>query len=858
MNILNKLTQKHLLMNKKRTIVTIIGIILSTALMVGIGLLLSTFREGMIEDVISYRGDYNAKITNVSKNNINIINNNMAIDHYITRNYLGYDKIPYQEEDERTSYFKVYSISSKYMEHLEVQTGRLPKNDKEIVIPAYLAQEYPNELKIGTTLSLSLGDRYFEEEPITNLSLYYEGEYLVGQKDYTFTIVGIIKKDYYEDDDVGCYIYTTGITSPKMDVYLTYKNVGKTYDVTEKIAASLGIATDSGEYRQRIDYNDSLLALYGVSSYDNLVGSMTSMMVILLTLVSIACIIVIYNSFAISVMERKKQFGLMSSIGATKQQIKRTVLYEAMLVSIIGIPLGILSAYLGISVVVLIMDQLLTDIVSMHFHLATYPLFIIIPIVFMIITIFISALMPAKKASKISPIEAIRLNDDIKIKGKKVRSPKWIRRVFGIEGDIAYKNMKRNKKKYRITVASLFISIVLFVSFSGYVSYLLLGTDSYLAIPEVDIIVTYNEKLSDKEVIESIKNNEDVLDYMEYTRVYSYTDTDMSSVYSDKYLDYLEKYENYSSTDTDTRQIIFAVLSNTSYKNYLHSIGKKEELPILYANFNKVTYKDNSRKSYHFSKYNNKVKELNILKCDYDKETDTDKYTDLFQIKNYYIATNKSVGLGLFDENTSDIILISKDMAYSYGLIDLEEERHTDLLITAPKYEHIDALVKQYEKEGNRMYRIYYQNIREEMKMMKNMATVINLLVYGFVALVTLIGVTSVFNTINTSIALRRKEFAVLRSIGLTTGGFNKMLCFESLFFGLKSLFYALPVSMGVIYLMHASMRNIVETDHLLIPWKSISLAILLVFVVIAISMAYATKKVKKDNILDAIREENI
>lgn len=856
MNILNKLTQKHLVMNKKRTIVTIIGIILSTALMVGIGLLLSTFREVMIEDIISYKGDYNARITDVSKNNISIINNNTNVKKYITRNYLGYDKINYNEEI--IEYFKVYSITPKYMEHLTIVSGRLPENSKEVVIPEYLYEEYPDELKIGNTLNLSLGDRYYEDNPITDLSTYSPGEYLKNRKDYQFTIVGVIKKDYYEDNDVGCYIYTTDIDSDRMDIFITYKKVNKSYDLTKNIAKNLGIVPDSREYYQKIEYNDTLLALYGVSGYDNLIGSMASMLIIMLTLVSIACIIVIYNSFAISVMERKKQFGLFSSIGATKNQIKKTVLYEAAIVSIIGIPLGILSAYLGIYIVIFIMNNLISDAFGMTFHLSTYPTFVIIPIIFMILTIFISASIPAKKASKISPIEAIRLNDDIKIKSKKVKSPKWVKKIFGIEGDIAYKNMRRNKKKYRITVVSLFISIVLFISFSGYVSYLITGTNSYLAMPEVDIIVNYDEKLSDQTVIDSIKNNQDVVDYMEYSTVHAYTDTSLFDTYTQKYQKFLQENNYLNESDNDPSDILFIILNNDNYQTYLDLIGEKEPLPILYNNFNGIVYTSNTRKSYNLSRYDHKAKEINILKENYDKENDKLGYTNLFKISNYYLSDNKYIGLGVFDEIQEDIIIISKDMALNYGLInETDQNRATTIHIKAPKYQNIDALIEKYQTEGNTSH-IYYFNIKEEMKMTNNLITAIKILVYGFITLVTLIGITSVFNTINTSIALRRKEFAVLRSIGLTPHGFNKLLRFESLFFGLKSLLYALPVSFGIIYLMHLSMRNIVEIDMILIPWKSILMAIILVFVVIAISMTYATRKIKKENILDAIREENI
>jgi putative ABC transport system permease protein len=338
--------------------------------------------------------------------------------------------------------------------------------------------------------------------------------------------------------------------------------------------------------------------MFGASKYNNILTSMMSMLSIMLGLVSIACIIVIYNSFAISVMERKKQFGLFSSIGATKKQLRKTVLYEASVLSLISIPLGIISAYFGIGIVVIIMNSLLKEALDgTAVKLCTYPTFVIVPIIFMIFTIFISAFIPARKASKISPIEAIRLNDDIKIKGKKVKSPRWIRRLFGVEGDMAYKNMKRNKKKYRITVASLFISIVLFISFSGYLTYTLKGATSYLSVPEFDIQISYNDTIN-KDIINKIKTNEDVKEYAIYKTINLNTKTNIDSMYTKEYREFLTK----QKVQNDN-QILVIIQDDQTYNNYLNKIGKKEPKPILYNNYSGIVYGQNSRKSYTYTRF---------------------------------------------------------------------------------------------------------------------------------------------------------------------------------------------------------------------------------------------------------------
>ena len=168
----------------------------------------------------------------------------------------------------------------------------------------------------------------------------------------------------------------------------------------------------------------------------------------------------------------------------------------------------------------------------------------------------------------------------------------------------------------------------------------------------------------------------------------------------------------------------------------------------------------------------------------------------------------------------------------------------------------LEKIVENTKDDDN--VRLYAYNVKEDLKLITNIVIVVKILLYGFISLVTLIGVTSVFNTINTSINLRRKEFSMLRSIGLTPNGFNKILYFESLFFGLKSLLYGIPVSLIVILLLHNSFGTINSFKQVLIPWKSILIAIIGVFVIVLISMMYASSKINKENILEALREENI
>ena len=662
-------------------------------------------------------------------------------------------------------------------------------------------------------------------------------EKLIDTKSYEFTIVGIVSRDSYESYfSPGYSIFTTNFDSDSLSVFIKYKKVKDTYKNTELIASNLGYQKVGGIYEE-VNYNDALLSMYGVSKYDNITSTLLYMISIILTLVSIACIIVIYNSFAISVMERKKQFGLNSSIGATRKQLKYTVFFEAFVVALIGIPLGILSSYLGIGIVIKIVNTLLPNVFSFNLELVTYPIFIIVPIIFIVITILISAYLPARMASRISPIVAIRQNDDIKINSKKIKTPKFINKIFGIEGEIAYKNIKRNKKKYRVTIVSLFISIVLFVSFSSLIKYGLESSIDMVNLPSYDasisIIPPSSLSVESTEIlnktIKNIINDENVKEYAIY-KMRSY-------IISNKNLTYNEKYRK--STDfEEITDVQLVGLDRKSYNNYLKQLNLKEDKMIVINKLEFTKYSSNTRKQVSYTLLDN-INSISVL--DDSLETPVEK-----TYNNFYLTTTLPYGLEYSDFATLIIIY------------PLDNYDNSDISIVL-KGDKLDSVKKSVEElNGTSKIHAYYYNVKDDLKMIINMIIVIKILLYGFVSLVTLIGVTSVLNTINTSLQLRRREFAILRSVGLTPKGFNKILFFESLFFGLKSLIYALPTSFLIILLFHAILSGVITFESLLIPWNSVLICVIAVFIIVILCNYYASSKIKKENILESLRDENI
>lgn len=848
MSILNDLTIKNLKLNKKRTIVTIVGIILSTALMVGIGLLFSSFQDYMIRETISYNGKYEAEYGDVSLDKLNSIDKKDF--SYFYQKPIGFSK--FDSANEYKPYIYISSVDKEYFNELHLISGRFAENDSELVISNHINTNGGASYKIGDIITLKYGERVIEGVNTLANNEYYEEETLniVGEK--TYTIVGIVERSNFEDYSASGYSTFTLDMNDKEEtanVFVMFNNKKKIIKQSEDLAKKLG-------YNNAISYNSTLLALYGESTYGNIMKSMITMIVIMLSLVSIGCIVVIYNSFAISVMERKKEFGLLSSIGATKKQLSYTVFFEALIEGIIGIILGICGAYIGIGTVILIINNLIGDILVLKLNLVTNIVFIIIPVIFMILVIFISALVPSRRAAKVSPIEAIRQNDDIKINKKKIKTGKLVNKLFGIEGEIALKNIKRNKKKYRVTIVSLFISIVLFISFSSYMNYTIDTASSVMGEVPYDYQISYFGDDNDIDALDKISEIIKSNDVKEYV---SYSASNLSIIgnytYSDEYLDFYKSAYGDDGikalTNLKYQYISIYILDDIAYNKYKELIGLDKDSVILLNKFKGVSYGNNKRVNYDIPVINNG--DINIKICNFDdndEDVDTTKYCNK-KIDNIFI-TNKSFDLIEEFSYMSDFKLIVNKKLYDN--ISDSGTHYTQYNIISDNTDNIDKLTKELDKYDN----VNYTNVKESMKQANNMILVVKILMYGFIGLITLIGVTSVFNTISTSMALRKREFAVLRSIGLTRKGFNKILFFESLFFGLKSLIYAIPVSLGVTIIIHYALADMMSINSIVIPWKAIIISIVSVFVIVLLTMMYSTSKIKKHNIIEQIREENI
>ena len=884
MNLLKTLTKKNLILNKKRTIVTIIGIMLSVALITAVSCMYASGLKSLIEYEKNVNGDFHIVYNNVDSKNLDVFEQNRAIEKIYKVKRLGYAKI--DSKNEYKPYAYVMGMDNDSMNNLSLNlvSGRLPSNSNEILITTHLKTNGRVMYNIGDEVELNIGERYKDNEEINRYSSYIDGEILKNTNTKKYKIVGIIErpsKNIESYDNPG-YSFVTYIDSKDMidnlDLYVRYTKKGlKNYvQVTSDL---LGIDKDSldvifgnklannneefskanKEYQNskyQIDINLYLINFEQNPIKNNVVGDLYKIVLVVCLIIVFTSVFCIKNSFDISITEKIKQYGMLRSIGATKKQIRKNVFYEATILGIIGIILGILLGLIATYILIIISNNLLLsadEIVKLKliFNFNIYA--ILVSVLLGIVTIYLSAFRSARRAAKVSPIESIRNSGEIKIKRNKVNSPKLVNKIFGIGGEISYKNLKRNKRKYRTTIISLIVSTSIFISLSYFMSLAMDSVKEEINAKDYNLSLRCNDSVEcESKALQTTK-----FDYIDKYSILKYSTISLSEHKVNKELE--EKYDaSYSYTDENGKEINHSqyddlrILSvgDAEYRNYIKKLNLNyddcKDKGILFDTAIMNEYSSSNKKiKKRYKVYNYQSGDTINFKY-YTKEAEEKTGIEV-------IKTTDIVPFGYKDQigepNLSSVLIISDSKYNELFKDDSIQKIVYDSSNPDKLQDDIDKYLDSYD--------IDLKNISESVKELKNMITLIGIFLYGFITVITLIGVTNIFNTITTSVYLRRREFAMLKSVGMTTKEFNKMIRLESLFMGIKSLMFSIPIGILLSYLVFKNLGKEMGAVYEL-PIVSIIISIIVVFILIAFIMKYSISKVNKQNIIETIRNENI
>lgn len=867
-NILNNFTLRSLKLNIKRTIATCIGIILSTALICAVAGVFSSFQKTLIEHAKQEDGDYHAVFYDIPKDEQKYILENRNVKSSFITQGVGYSIL-----EGSTNAYKPYLYLMEFDETalnslgIQLIEGRMPENSNELVISQHIENNGGVTYKIGDKITLDVGKRIAgryelnQNNPYNNPEDSDEDGYIEEKLKPTgetrkFTIVGIIERPNMEIEDYSAPGYTVITKLDKIrdniNIAAKFTNIKDTYKITKEIAEDeTQKSNDPNHWIAKYDYNvnTELLRWSGVARSDDTMAMLYSLAGIVIGIIILSSVFVIRNSFAISITEKMKQYGMLASIGATKKQIKRNVLFEGMILGLISIPIGILCGILATFILVQISTALVGKFVftnEINFVFSMPIVVVIASAILGFVTIYFSCIFSARKAAKISPIDAIRSNEDIKIKAKKVKSPKIIKKLFGVGGEIAYKNLKRNKKKYRTTVISLVVSITVFISLTTFMNYAFDMSGIYYQEMDYNVVLIANypqegfeSDVKAYQYFQGIIKEHELEDYRIDRRIT--LRADISDKVTDEYKKMYDK-----EFDSESLYITITSLGEKTYKEYIKEIGGKYE-----DCKDGIIYYDNSLG------YNENGEEIDVINIKLNDEIsgtirETDKTINLKILK----ITDKGP-LESYVSSPYGTFIISDELMDSIGNFYCGSMR-----INAKDPDDLCQKIKDEKNSSaeDEKFTLHITNYKEQADEENRMVLLISIFLYGFITVISLIGVTNIFNTITTNMNLRSKEFAMLKSIGMTKKEFNKMIRLESIFYGVKSLIIGCALGIGISYWMYRVVVGAEATSGLpfIFPTEAVIIAIVFISVIVGIIMKYSLSKINKQNIIETIRKDNI
>lgn len=886
MQILNRLTIRNLKLNKRRTIVTIIGIILATALLTAVATMAVSLKESVTLRSKKVDGDFHLLLYDMTDKEKESVINNRQVESYYETHEVGYGVLDGCVNDSKP-YVYIEALDSDTFEKAEINvtSGRLPEDDSEIVISSHIKTNGGVKYNLGDKITFDIGDRTYNGKKLYQNDTYREDEQLEAKQTKTYKVVGICDRLPYGEEPrtaPGYSVITLANKADtslnKSDIYLRFnkKALKDRYDLTADILGvdkTLFNKLNSGKLedkeiqtlKSQLDkahsyYINNSLIKYEVF-YDSSVAFVYNMAAVVMVIIIITSAVCISNSFAISINQKTKQYGMLASIGATPRQIRKNVFFEAAFMGVIGIVAGIGGGLSASYILVVLSNKMLIDTFEMSIVYAPSLLGVLLSIVLAIVMIVLSALVPAIRASRMSPIMAINHSEDIKIKSKSLKTPKLIGKVCGEGGVLAYKNMKRNKRKYRVITLSIALSVSTFIALYGFMSLLTESVNRY-ANDKIDLRVymsSYksmsvdeaNKKVSN--IVNRINNETNITDFT-FARGF-YASLKDEPKYSSDYKE-VNKYEA-GLAENNGYYISIISLGNEEYGKYIKKLGISKETAqsggILVDNT--YQYINNGNDIKYFNIYDGykagDVLTYRIDTSNSSKSLDNSKSSDdttLYDIR--IVALSNERPFGYDNAYTSyGYLIVSDDYM---NRIDTKNTDSTLLNINCDDPDKAqDILVNEFNIGQN-----YIFNAAQERRNDEKLILTMKIFLYGFIAIVSLIGITNIFNTVTTGMELRGKEFAMLQSIGMTKKEFDKMIRLESVFYGSKALIIGVVSGTILSYVIFISAGE--SQLKYTLPLLAIVMSVIVVIILLLGIMKYSIAQIRKQNIIETIRNENI
>lgn len=846
MNVFHKIALQGLKKNRTRTLVTIVGVILSAAMFTAVAAFGTSLLNFLVKTSIANCGNWHVEFLDVDSAFVQERTRDEEVSDIASFENIGYAVLDGAKSAGKP-YLFIAAFNDKTFHTLPVRliSGRLPENSREVLIPSHVAVKSGIRFAVGDTLALTVGERINGNEILNQHDPYAAGETLADTAVKTYTVTGTYERPRFEEHSAPGYtLITTEDPAGQTDRFTLF--------VTLKNPRSARTYADNTEEAGAYVLNDDVLRFMGVSENKIFNTLMYSVGGILIMIIMAGSVFLIYNSFNISLNERIHQFGILLSAGATAKQLRSAVMFEGLCIGAIGIPIGVMA---GIGSTALLLPVVAQKFSTISSSAVPLTLSVSVPAVLAaaavsMVTILISAYIPAKKAAGTPVMECIRQTNEIKAEAKAVKTSGFTQRLYGLEGTLARKNFKRNKKRYRSVVLSLVLSMVLFVSGSAFGTTLKRLADQSTMDFDYDICFCPQDmdesglfRLYDK-----LKHADGVTE-SSYQAILTYTCKVPAGNLTG---DFWESRRESAGLDAADEAVELSMdvqfIEDSIYQEFVEGlgldmaeyIGQNAKMLIVAKDQSLADiFTSRSMDFYLTSESGGQAKTIHTTLVDtYPEDTlpvhtsEVKPYVLMavapYQMKPQFdgLKAPSKMGLTFRSENPSQSAADMEAIIQSEG--------------TSSEYT---------------MYHVY-----EAAEQYSSLIFVIDVFTYVFVIMISLIAVANVFNTISTNIKLRRRELAMLRSVGMSDRSFNKMMNYECVFYGMRTLLFGIPLAGAISWLIYKGMAAAERLDdfRFVFPWGSMAVSVLSVFAIVFITMLYATGKIKKENIIDALRDDMI
>lgn len=856
MKIINKLTWRHLWVNRRRTVITLFGIIISVAMVTAVFTSVGSLMRSLSDITAAYDGAWHAQYMNLQDKDVQTLSKQKNVKTIGLLADIGQMDCNTKEDSGRNETSIIAGNQNLFaINKMKPAAGRLPNNTRELMVTKSYLQRNKLNWKVGDTVTVQTASYPTGAQEATG------GEPIVENR--TFTICGIleVQNQLTGMNSAFCGMDDTVAGGYTAQVQFSHLGSNTPKDIKAAAKAVYGKAVNN-EWSDLYTIHADYLMYNGVQMSDEVTQALYGFVAIILLIIILASVFMIYDSFAVSYQQRARYLGMLASVGATRTQKRGSVYFEGFILGCIGIPIGILCGIGGIAVTLrALSDSFMKTVMvatgdSIRLRAVVDWKIIVFSVLISALTIFISAWIPAHRASKITPIEALRQTNTVKVKkAKKLKTSRLRQKLFGFEDVLAVKNYKRNAKRSRTVVFALAVSVILFLTTTNFTSMLTTMVDSeydgmqfdvYESVYSsdgplsVDLVEKLNKEVSRMPGIESIRicaDNQMLVDGLDKQLTAEAKKANMA------------RYMNVLGVDNDT----FAALAKEAGID--PSVCQDDKIPTGIL-INRVQVATVEKQSLVLNPLQGSLAGQTLTGSmeGYDSEGNElyAKYTAKVAAQMNKEASN----LGSFMRPTLVVPMHSYLVHFPSVLAERNIVSYARYYITAQDHDRVYTEVSDLLNDTEGISHNGY-DATAQAETMRALRIVVMTFGYGFITLITLISVMNIINTISSGMEERRREFAMIKSVGMTPRSFKKSIYLENIRYGVMALVWGLPVSLGLDFLMYKILGGSFDYGYTF-RWYYYLAAALAVFAVIGVALLYALDKIKKDNIIETLKRDDI